>query len=300
MIAVLENNCNKTDRVRRLRKKISPVSIMGIVNMTPDSFSGDGLFKGGTGSDFSNSIDIAVKNTVNLVKEGANIIDVGGESTRPGSRPVSVKEEIKRTATLIEELSKIIRVPISIDTYKSKVAETALKKGATIVNDISAMRFDKKMADVVRNYSARVILMHTKGRPSVMQRNPVYKDVISEIILFLRKRIDYAVKKGIDVKKIIIDPGIGFGKTLEHNLTIIRSLAELKKIGRPIIIGTSRKSFIGKVLNLRPDERIFGSITSVILACINGANIVRVHDVRQTRQSILLMERILNRADTNS
>lgn len=300
MISVIENTSCKSETDPFFRKKINPVLIMAIVNTTPDSFSGDGLFKKGLRSNFAKKIDEGVKKVSEFVKEGADIIDIGGESTRPGSRPVSVKEETRRTVSLIKEISKAVKVPISIDTYKSQVAETALKNGATIVNDISAMRFDKKMADVVRSHSVPVVLMHTKGKPAIMQKNPVYKDIIGEIISFLKKRIDYAVKKGININKIIVDPGIGFGKTVEHNLTIIRRLSEFKSLGRPILVGMSRKSFIGKVLNLKIDERVCASITSVILACINGASIVRVHDVLQTRQSIHLMERILSRADINS
>ena len=301
MILTLNTSNKKLPQVKQIPKN-TPVStlIMGILNMTPDSFSGDGMFKGNKKNSRSKEIDSAVKKAVDLTKDGADILDVGGESTRPGACSVSVKEELKRTIPLIRILSKTVKIPISIDTYKSEVAEAALRNGASIVNDISALRFDRKMAGIVKYHDAAVVLMHTKARPAVMQHKPKYKDVVNQIALFLRKRIDYALAKGIGLKKIIIDPGIGFGKTVEHNLEILNRLSELKKIGRPILVGTSRKSFIGKVLDVGIDERISGSLTSAVLACLKGASIIRVHDVRQTRQSILLMERILSRADTNS
>lgn len=247
--------------------------IMGILNVTPDSFSDGGQF-------FDKSS--AVKRALQMVKEGADIIDIGGESTRPGSDPVPLEEELKRTIPLIEVLIKESNVPISIDTYKSDVAKRALDAGASMVNDISGLRFDPLMKSVVAQYKVPVVIMHIKGKPKDMQKDTVYKDLLLEIITYLKNSIDMAIKAGISEDKIIIDPGIGFGKTFEHNLEIIHNLQGFTVLEKPILIGPSRKAFIGKILgDAPPGERLEGTAAAVAISIMNGANIIRVHDVKE-------------------
>lgn len=264
--------------------------IMGIVNLTPDSFSGDGLYKGLSpqGTVPQHVVPVVEK----MVKDGADIIDIGGESSRPGARPISLKEELDRTIPAIKTLAKKIKVPISIDTYKPQVAKQALDNGAVIVNDITGLR-NPKMTKVIAGYKAGVVIMHMKGRPQSMQNNPTYKSLIDEIIEYLEKTINRAEEAGIDTDKIVVDPGIGFGKTLEHNLEILKSLKEIKVLGKPILIGPSRKSFIGKILNLEAKDRLFGTLSACVLAVKNGANIVRVHDVKAIKQALKVTEAIL-------
>jgi len=245
--------------------------IMGILNITTDSFYDGGKYI---------SIDKAVKHALKMVDEGADIIDIGGESTRPGAEPISVDEELKRVIPVIEILSKKLSIPISIDTYKAKVAEGAINAGATIINDISGLRFDPLMPEVASKYKVPVIIMHIKGTPKDMQKNPQYDALIPEITEYLRGSIVLAKQAGVEENMIIIDPGIGFGKLLDHNLQIIKNLKEFTQLGKPILIGVSRKSFIGKILNdASPSERLEGTASSVAISVINGANIVRVHDV---------------------
>jgi len=255
--------------------------IMGILNVTPDSFSDGGRYF---------TLDSAVRRAMEMVEEGADIIDVGGESTRPGSEPVPVEEELRRVIPVIKELVKRVDVPISIDTYKSEVARQALDNGAVIVNDISGLRFDEKMADVIASYDASVVLMHIKGTPKTMQANPEYEDVISEIYDYLSKSIEIA--RGSGIEQIIVDPGIGFGKRLIDNLEIIRRLREFKSLGYPVLIGVSRKSFIGNVLNLPVDQRLEGTAGAVAVAVWNGANIVRVHDVKEMARVVKIVDAI--------
>ena len=245
--------------------------IMGILNITTDSFYDGGKYI---------SVDKAVKHALKMVDEGADIIDIGGESTRPGAEPISVDEELKRVIPVIEILSKKLSIPISIDTYKAKVAEEAINAGATIINDISGLRFDPLMPEVASKYKVPVIIMHIKGTPKDMQKNPQYDALIPEITEYLRGSIVLAKQAGVEENMIIIDPGIGFGKLLDHNLQIIKNLKEFTQLGKPILIGVSRKSFIGKILNdASPSERLEGTASSVAISVINGANIVRVHDV---------------------
>lgn len=217
-----------------------------------------------------------------MVEEGADIIDIGGESTRPGSEPVTIEEELRRTIPVIESLAKEIKIPISIDTYKSEVAKNALDAGASMVNDISGLRFDPKMPGVISKYKVPVVVMHIKGRPKDMQQNPVYEALIPEIMDYLREGIRISMKSGIPEDKIIIDPGIGFGKTFDHNLKIIKHLREFTLLEKPILIGPSRKAFIGKILGDVPvTERREGTASAVAISIINGANIIRVHDVKE-------------------
>jgi len=249
--------------------------IMGILNVTPDSFSDGGRF-------FSR--ENALKQAEKMADEGADIIDVGGESTRPYAEQVSAEEEIRRIIPVIRKIKKKLRTLVSIDTYKSEVACRALEEGADIINDISALRMDRNMGKAAARAGVPVILMHMQGRPRGMQASPRYGDVIRDIAGFLGERIKKAKELGIDVKKIIIDPGIGFGKTVEHNLLIIKNLEKFKKLGCPVLAGPSRKSFIGKVLNLKVYERFEGTAAAVAICVWNGADIVRVHDVKEMKR----------------
>lgn len=258
--------------------------IMGILNVTPDSFYDGGKYT---------RVDAAVRRGIELLEEGADIIDIGGESTRPGAEPVSEEEELRRVIPVIEELSKRVKIPISIDTYKSKVAEEAINAGASIINDISGLRFDRRMPEVAAKYGVPVVLMHIKGTPKVMQQSPHYRYLIPEIIEYLRESIVIAKEAGIDEELLIIDPGIGFGKLPEHNLEIIKNLKEFTKLGKPILIGVSRKSFIGKVLNdAPPEERLEGTMAAVAISVLNGANIVRVHDVAAISKVVKIADAI--------
>ncbi len=260
---------------------LEPYKIMGILNVTPDSFSDGGKF---------NRVDAAVERAHEMIEEGAHIIDVGGESSRPFSEPVSEEEELKRVLPVLEELEGI-KVPVSIDTYKPKVAEEALKRGASIVNDIYGLRSDG-MAEVVKEYDAAVVIMHMKGQPKDMQLNPNYSDVVGEISSFFNERVEFARKKGIDDKKIILDPGIGFGKRVEDNLMLLKSLEGFKCAGYPLLVGVSRKSYIGKVLNADVNDRLIGTVVSNAIALINGAKIFRVHDVMENAQALKIANEI--------
>ena len=266
--------------------------IMGTLNVTPDSFSDGGKFF---------SIDSAVNHAIVMEKEGADIIDIGGESTRPGAKSVSLDEEINRVIPVLEELVKKIKVPISIDTYKSKIAKKALEIGANMINDITALQGDKLLASIVADYEVPICLMHMKGSPRNMQINPVYDDIVKEIISFLKKRAYYAISCNIKKENIIIDPGLGFGKRtgkgIEDNCEILKRLAELKKLGYPILVGASRKTFIGNICGaektLPVNERLEGSLAAACIAVANGADIIRVHDVKETRRCIDLVDCII-------
>ena len=247
--------------------------IMGILNVTPDSFSDNGLYFDKTR---------AIKRALQMAEEGADIIDIGGESTRPGSEPLAIEEELRRTIPVIEALLKETNIPLSIDTYKSGVAKKALDAGASMVNDISGLRFDPGMAKVVAEYKVPLVVMHMKGTPKDMQTNPVYEALMPEIMDSLRESIRFAIESGVPEDKIIIDPGIGFGKTYEHNLEIINSLQSLSLMEKPVLMGPSRKAFIGKVLgDVPPQERLEGTAAAVSISIMNGANIIRVHDVKE-------------------
>lgn len=256
---------------------------MGIVNVTEDSFSGDGV-----GQD----IDAAISRGKAMFADGADIVDVGGESTRPGAQPVPREVELERVTRVVESLASHRPGRVSIDTYKPEVAERALFAGASIVNDVSGLR-DQRMIEVVAEHDASVIIMHMKGEPRTMQARPRYGDVISEIESYLQDRIEAAETAGVRPGKIMVDPGIGFGKTLDHNLEIIARLRELKALGKPVVIGLSRKSFIGKLTGLPADERLEGSLAAAVLAVRNGADIVRVHDVRETARTLAVTAPIL-------
>ncbi len=257
--------------------------IMGVVNVTPDSFSDGGQYL---------DPQKAIKRTWEMAEEGADIIDIGGESSRPGSDPVGLDEELKRVMPVIEEIAPKIGVPLSIDTYKSEVARRALDGGAEIINDISALNFDPQMTELIARRDAPVILMHMRGTPKDMQKDLHYHSLISEVLAYLRESITRAEVAGVNSKKIIIDPGIGFGKSAEDSLRIIRNLSEFKVLGKPILLGTSRKSFIGKILNAEVEERLGGGIASAVAGIISGANIVRVHEVKEAKKAVLLTDAI--------
>lgn len=258
--------------------------VMGIVNLSPDSFFGNGI----------NEANIAAHTAEDMEEYGADIIDVGAESTKPGSSPISAKEEIARITKFLKIFSKKTKLPISIDTYKPEVAKVALNEGASIINDIYALRYDKsKMAEVVAKHQAGVILMHMQGTPATMQKNIKYKDIILDIFKFLSDRVDFALQSGIKKESIILDPGIGFGKTVEDNLLIIKKLIEFKSLNYPLLIGISNKSFLAKVANVTElKERLIASTTACVNAVINGADIIRVHNVQETIQSLKVVNAI--------
>ncbi len=258
--------------------------IMGVINVTPDSFSDGGYF-------FLK--DRAIDQALALEADGADIIDIGGESTRPYAEKVSLEQELERVVPVIEELSKTVSIPISIDTYKAKVADSSIKAGASIINDISALRFDPEMAPVAENAGVPVILMHMKGTPGNMQNNPEYLDLMGEITDFFQEAVNRAEKSGIPKDMLVIDPGIGFGKGFNHNLEIIRDLRKLEAIGLPVLLGSSRKAFIGNILDKTPDERDTGTMATVAAGIMNGAHIVRVHNVKMAKETVKVMDAIM-------
>jgi dihydropteroate synthase len=258
------------------------MKLMGVVNVTPDSFSDGGRYL---------DADAAIAHGEELARDGAEILDIGGESTRPGAVEVDAGEELRRTEPVVAALAG--RAVVSIDTSKPAVAEAALDAGASIVNDVTALRRAPEMAALCADRGAGVVLMHMPGSPRTMQDNPSYGDVVDEIKAFLAERIEAAVAAGVEEERIWLDPGIGFGKTVEHNLELLQRLAELRGLGRPLVIGTSRKSFIGKIDGSEVDERLGGSIASSVLAAAEGADVLRVHDVAETAQAMRVAEAIL-------
>jgi dihydropteroate synthase len=251
----------------------SRTHIMGILNVTPDSFSDGGRHFG---------IDEAVAHARRLAEEGADFIDVGGESTRPGSEPVPIEEELRRVVPVIERLAKDLPLPISIDTYKAPIAEAAIKAGATIINDISGLTFDREMLNVAARHQATVVIMHMQGTPKTMQQNPTYENVTREVGLFLEQQVQRARSAGI--QQLMVDPGIGFGKNLQHNLQLIRELGALRSLDCPILVGPSRKSFIGAILDLPVHDRLEGTAAAVTACILNGAHVIRVHDVKEMKR----------------
>jgi len=256
---------------------------MGILNVTPDSFSDGGRFF---------NLEQAVARGKQMVDEGADFIDIGGESSRPGSDPVSADEELRRVLPVVEALTKTVAIPVSIDTYKSKVADEALKAGAEIVNDISGITFDSEMIEVVRRLKACVVLMHMKGTPKSMQQNPVYENVVEEVSGFLSGQAGKLRIEGID--RVILDPGIGFGKSYHHNLELLKNLRTFTQLGYPLLVGPSRKSFIGKLLDASVDDRLEGTAAAVTTSILRGANIVRVHDVKEMKKVALVAYALRN------
>ena len=260
--------------------------VMGIVNVTPDSFSDGGQFF---------SPEDAISHASKLIGEGADIIDIGGESTRPGAEQISESEELNRVIPVIEKIrDENPKKLISIDTTKASVAKHAIEVGADIINDVSGLSFDNNMIDTVVRFNTPVIIMHMKGNPQNMQLNPEYKDIVNEILDFFKKKIKIAIQSGINRKMIILDPGIGFGKTVEHNFELLSRLNELNVLELPIMIGPSRKSFIGITLDLPPEDRIEGTAAAVSAGVMNGASIVRVHDVKSMKRVVKITEKIKN------
>ena len=262
------------------------VAVMGILNLTPDSFSDGGLFL---------SRDQAVSHALKMADEGADIIDVGGESTRPGTLAVSVQEELGRVVPVIEALRREVEIPISIDTSKPQVMREAVSAGAGMINDVKALREENALATAAE-LGVPVCLMHMQGEPRSMQVNPTYKDVVVEVRDFLSARRQACLDAGIDEKKILIDPGFGFGKTLEHNLELLRNLSELKSVGAPVLVGLSRKSMIGKAIGLPVDKRLHASVALAILAVRTGASVIRLHDVAATREAVRMVEAVYRAA----
>ncbi len=259
---------------------------MGVLNVTPDSFSDGGLFT---------SVDKALKQVQKLIEDGADLIDVGGESTRPFAEPVSEEEELKRIIPVIKEIREIFpEIPISIDTYKSRVAEEALKAGADIINDVSACRLDPEMVNVAKEFNCPIIIMHMKGTPKNMQLDPIYGNVVEEIKEFLKKQIDFLVEKGVDFHKIIIDPGIGFGKKFEHNIQILRNIESFLKLERPILVGHSRKRFIEKIIPKPPIERDFATSGVSVYLAMKGVHFLRVHNVVCNKDSVKMFKFLWN------
>lgn len=248
--------------------------VMGIVNVTPDSFSDGGQFF---------STDAAIQHGLRLAGEGADLLDIGGESSRPGSQPVSLDEELARVIPVVRGLASKTAVPISVDTTKAAVARQALEVGASIINDITAGLGDPDMLEIVRSHDAGIILMHMQGTPETMQDNPTYKDVVREVREFLEERIRICVATGIPVERIAVDPGLGFGKTFEHNMKLLRYLDVIAAIGRPVVLGVSRKGFIGQITGKPRDERVIGSVAMACYCAARGtAHVLRVHDVAET------------------
>ena len=260
--------------------------VMGIVNVTPDSFSDGGKFF---------SPEVAISHASKLITQGADIIDIGGESTRPGSEQVPESEELKRVIPVIEKIRIIYpTILISVDTTKASVAKHAVEAGADIINDVSGLSFDNNMIDIVESFNIPVVIMHMKGNPQNMQLNPEYKDIVNEILEFFKMKIKIAIQSGINRSMIILDPGIGFGKTVEHNFELLSRLNEFNVLELPIMIGPSRKSFIGITLDLPPEDRVEGTAAAVSAGVMNGASIVRVHDVKSMKRVVKIIDKVRN------
>ncbi|MFT6371935.1 MAG: dihydropteroate synthase [Gammaproteobacteria bacterium] len=255
------------------------VKVMGVINTTPDSFSDGGQFS---------VIDNAFQHALKMIEDGVDILDVGGESTRPGSVQVDLEQELFRTVPLIKLIREVSDVPISIDTNKPDVMQQAVDAGATMINSIWALRLESSL-ELAADLDVPVCFMHMQGTPETMQKNPTYDNVVSEVLDFLKRRIDAAIDAGIKPHNIIIDPGFGFGKTLQHNLQLLKSLAEFKSLGVPLLVGMSRKGMIGTILDKPVDQRLYGSVSSAVIAAMLGADIVRVHDVPETLDAIAMV-----------
>jgi dihydropteroate synthase len=274
-----------TPRAGILRKDSGPI-IVGILNITPDSFS--------DGGDFLDP-ETAARQAVAMLDEGAGILDLGGESTRPGSDPVSQEEEVRRVIPVIERILAVRpEAVISVDTYRADTATAALEAGARLINDVTALRGDPSMASVIEEAACPVILMHMQGEPKTMQNEPHYDDVVREVKDFLAQRAEHAISAGVRPENIILDPGIGFGKNLEHNLALLRNLDAVADLGFPVLVGASRKRFIGEISGIQEArERVFGTVATTVLACERGASYFRVHDVRANREALAVAEAVL-------
>ncbi len=261
----------------------SRTHLMGVINVTPDSFSDGGLFE---------DQRAAIAQGLKLWREGADFLDVGGESTRPGSEPVEAAEEMRRVLPVIEELARATRAFISIDTTKAAVAKAAVEAGATVINDVTALKGDPEMPAVAAESGAAVVLMHMLGTPKTMQKDPRYGDVVAEVKAFLEEAARAAQAAGIERERIVVDPGIGFGKTIAHNLALIRRLGELDGLGYPVLLGASRKAFIGTLTGREPLERLWGTVGAHVAGALMGAHIVRVHEVAELKEALLVADAI--------
>jgi dihydropteroate synthase len=279
---------NKREHSFKCKEKELPLGpktyIMGVLNVTPDSFYDGGRYL---------NMDDALRRIDKMMNEGADIIDIGGESTRPGSLGVTEEEELKRVVPVIKEARKRFDLILSIDTTKSRVAEEAIGEGASIINDISGLKFNPEIGNIASKFGAGLVLTHTSSRPYDMQRNTDYNSIISDIIGSLKESVEIAESVGVDSKSIIVDPGFGFGKTLEQNLILLKYLSEFQVLGKPILIGTSRKSFIGEVLGVPLEERLEGTAATVVIGIMNGASIVRVHDVFYIKRVVNIADAVL-------
>ena len=286
---MLNPNTTPSPAALKARERLIPLGacplIMGVLNVTPDSFSDGGRYL---------DPDAAVAHAVAMAEQGADLIDIGAESTRPGSDPVDEKEEIRRLIPVVGAVCRKVSVPVSVDTTKAAVARKALDAGADIVNDISALRFDPLMKAVVAETGAGLVLMHMQGTPQTMQQAPSYRDVIEEIRQFFVERIRAALEAGIGAEQILLDPGIGFGKNLAHNLSVLAHLDALVALDYPILVGVSRKAFIGQVLDRPGDERVMGTAAAVAVAILRGARVVRVHDVTRMRDVVKIVNAIMS------
>ena len=258
--------------------------VMGIINLSPDSFYGESRCK---------TVEQALSTAEGMLEEGADILDIGAESSRPGSVPISFQEEIDRLLPVLIKLAEVSNIPISVDTYKSMVAHEVLQAGASIINDITGLQRSEEMAQTISRFHAGVILMHMQGSPETMQDHPQYDDVVTNIFDYLQESIAIAVTAGIRPEKIAIDPGIGFGKTDAHNLLILKNLNRLQELSKPVLLGVSRKSLIGNILNVPIEERLEGSLAATVFGLTQGASIIRTHDVRATRQAVKVAEAIM-------
>ena len=258
--------------------------VMGIINLSPDSFYGESRCK---------TLEQALSAAERMLEEGADILDIGAESSRPGSVPITVQEELNHLLPVLKKLVEVSNIPISVDTYKSKVAHEVLKSGASIINDIKGLQQSEEMAQTISRFQAGVILMHMKGSPETMQDRPQYDDVVKEVFKYLEQSIAIAVAAEINPEKIAIDPGIGFGKTDAHNLLILKNLNRLQELSKPVLLGVSRKSLIGNILNVPIEERLEGSIAAAVYGLTQGVSIIRTHDVRATRRAVKVAEAIM-------
>ncbi len=272
----------------RLEHDLAFPCVMGVLNVTPDSFSDGGLFV---------HPEAALRQGAAMAADGAAIVDVGGESTRPGSDPVSIDQETARVVPVVEALHGSISAHISVDTSKAEVARRALAAGAAIVNDVTALRGDPAMAEVVAEAGCPVCLMHMLGEPRTMQEDPRYDDVVGEVLRFLEERLAFALAAGVREEQVLLDPGIGFGKTLEHNLLLLRHLERFVALGRPVVLGTSRKRFLGAILDAEPQERLFGTVATTVMGAQAGAAVFRVHDVRPNVEALRVAEAVRTAGD---
>ena len=268
----------------RFPHKTEESIVMGIVNVSPDSFYRESRCK---------TLEQVLIKAERMIKEGADILDIGAESTRPGSVSISEQEELDRLLPVLTKLVKVVKIPISVDTYKPVVAKKVLQAGATIINDITGLQRFEEMARIISQFNAGVILMHMQGSPENMQDRPQYADVVSEILEYLQRSIDIAIEVGIDPKKIAVDPGIGFGKTDSHNLQILKNLNRFKELDKPVLLGVSRKSLIGNILNIPAEDRLIGSLAATAFGLMQGVTIIRTHDVQATRQTVKIAQAIM-------